>query len=101
MHAGLFFLVIYAVANIVGLVGGIMWASSTMEENGWHLLVFPKIWETARESWRLSKVGAAIACILIGIFFLPSVILTLAFYFILFLIIGFCSLFCLVFKRKD
>lgn len=101
MCTGLFFLVLYAVTNIIGLVGGIMWISSTIEKNGWHLLVFPKIWEVARENWRLSKVGAAIVCILIGIYFLPSVILTLAFYLILFLIIGFCFLFYLVFKRKD
>ena len=92
---------VYGIINIIGIVGGCAWTYSETSENHCDMLFFPKLWETARDWWDLNIAGSIIVCTLIGLFFLPAIVVTYAFYLILFLLLLLCELFCFVFKRRD
>jgi hypothetical protein len=94
-------LAVYGIINIFGFMGGCAWTYSELSENIWDILFFPKLWETARDWWDLNIAGSIIVCTLIGLFFLPAIVLTYAFYTILFFFALLCELFCFIFRRRD
>lgn len=94
-------LAVYGIINIIAIVGGWAWTYSESSEDIWDIYFFPKLWKTARDWWDLNIAGSIIVCTLIGLFFLPAIVVTYAFYLILFAFILFGELFCFVFRRRD